>query len=331
MRCIQGSQAVTEGRRLLDLGMTSTRDSNGPCKPGPSRRTTRCPIDSASAEELRLQNGPGFALHPSIEVAWKRADGFPLSRGFCVLSVAEAAEYIGAFDSMQMFAFTGDDSDPFCVACHPALDGRIFRLRHDDGSWDLAFRNLDTFASTVMSALEGGGLDPESLPFQYTPQGARSAEDATAGSRVLADAKLLCEKGSDDGRRYAGDSLAPLLGRQWAGFRARLAGRVHPRTRRGASSSSTRRWRRRCGNDAERAAFDSAASRPSRPTVSCVLARKPGDRNQDRTSGPAWLNMPIFFNQRKDASTMDFSSSVRQHDGVVEEARRGQALSAATP
>jgi hypothetical protein len=262
----------------------------------------------ASAEELRtFERRARFALHPSIEAEWKRADGFPLSRGFCVLSVAEAAEYIGAFDGMQMFAFTGDDSDPFCVACHPALDGRIFRLRHDDGSWDLAFRNLDTFASTVMSALEGGGLDPESLPFQYTPQGVRSAEDATAGSRVLADAKLLCEKGSDDGRRYAGiacallsdaNELASVL--DWPDEYAR----EHAEARLKQLDTSLAREALR-QYDAERAAFDERCVQTLEAHGFPVLARKPGDAIR---IGPAglWLNMPIFFNRRKDADAMDF-------------------------
>jgi hypothetical protein len=266
------------------------------------------PPTPASAESLRgFEKKARFALHPSIQAAWTLADGFVLSGRFCVLSVAEASRYIGAFDGMQMFAFTGDDSDPFCVACHPALDGRVVRLMHDFGEWELAFRSLDDFAAAVMAALKRGRVDQDSLQFQYTPQGPRSADDQAAGVRLLGDARLLCEQGADQGPWFTGiacallsdaDDLAPVL--DWSNEYARehAEHRLRDLDTKAATDALGR-------YDAERAAFDERCIQVLEAHGFPVLHRVAGHSIR---IGPAQvgLNMPAFFNRRKDADAMDF-------------------------
>jgi hypothetical protein len=270
------------------------------------QRLPKPPAPTAAAAVRDFEEQAGFALPAPVVSAWSRADGFDVP-DFRVLSLAEAAEYLDAFEGMQMFPFTGPDSDPFCVACNPVLDGRVVRLRHDGGEWLPALRTFDAFVEAVVSALRRGPVDLDDPPLHYTADQPRTSEDTAAGRSLLAEVRRFCDEDSDCGPWYApiacgllsapGD-LAPVLAwpfdsvREFAETRLRELGTEEARAVLAAYDAKRDAFDERCAATLEAAGFP-------------VLERRP--RSTLRI-GPAgvWLNMSMFYNEHASPNAMAF-------------------------
>jgi hypothetical protein len=260
----------------------------------------------ASAEALAaFEAKAGFALHPSVHAGWTRADGFSLGRRK-VLSLAEAARYLGVLHG-RLFAFTEEESNPFCVACDPILDGRVLLVFHD-GDPVPAFRTLDGFARALLSAPADARL--EDLELEYGPRTARSDEDVAAGQRLLATMgprvdRLDTTDGDAVFHVHIGcalltDAAELAPGLEWRDDYARQA--VEQRLRELDSPLARETLRAYQTNLAE---FDERCIAALKAAGFSVTGHKAGDFI--RIGPPAvGLNMRFFYDRRSDPDAMEY-------------------------
>jgi hypothetical protein len=285
---------------------------------------------AASQEELgAFEARAGFSLHDSVRSAWGRANGFTVEPRTKILTLAEATEWLSMLPGRPLFPFTDRESNPYCVACDPVLDGRILKVFHDDNCPQLAFRTLDDFARSLASAVDRHGdafeldldLDPE-----YAPRTPRTAQDVAAGRRLLATMgpRVDCLEARDaDGSALfyvhvactlLDDPLdvAPLL--EWRNEYARAAAES-----RLSELDAPAAREALCTYDEKVSEFESSCLRALQNAgISATLTRRyRGSRTWDSgiKIGPptVHLNTTMFYNGRLEPGAMD-RLIVRAHE-----------------
>lgn len=176
------------------------------------RRATERAIGNA---EKRI----GQPLPGSLRSFYEQTDGVDLTAlgGLHLLSLDALIEHHGGLKVWGIpdewryipFAWCEGTSDRLCVSTHPALDGRVVFVPHDDGP-SVAFPDLEHLLDAIASAHRkhcGGGslerlaraaqrllsddeddgefLDLHELSFWYREHQERSAADADAAAQLL--------------------------------------------------------------------------------------------------------------------------------------------------
>jgi hypothetical protein len=242
-----------------------------------------------------------------------------------ILPLAEVIPYVegmrqyGIPQVWGYFPFTDcHDSNSYCVCCNGPLRNRIVHVFHDDVA-KLKFWELGGFLNAVAAAVANRGKDsPEvdRLPGEYTSdREGRTEDEVRTGLGLLRQADGLADVEQYDARRFAID----LLSKEQVDEMVKLLDSDEYTAPEAAARLKTMKSPRAA------AALRRYAAETTAFVADCVAALRAAglhvtdvQRNCPRLEpGPVWLNLPIWFHQRREPGI---------HDAVVRRAKELLAM-----
>jgi hypothetical protein len=292
------------------------------------RAVGAAPNPGATAAELgAFETRTGLSLPPQLRAFYGSTNGLTIDGNgsrfvsnmrpapwMKILPLAEVIPYVEGMRQFGIpqvwgyFPFTDcNDSNPYCVCCNEPLRNRVVHVFHDDvvrlKFWDLG-RFLDAVAAAVVSK---GEDQPEldMLPGEYTSDREdRTEDEVRTGLELLRLTDGLADVELHDALRFAIDLLSEgevdevvrLLetGDEYTAEEAaaRLRAMKSPR-----AADALRRYRLETARFvADCAAALRAAGLDVRDVQEKTLRLEPG---------PVWLNLPVWFNRRREPGICD--------------------------
>jgi hypothetical protein len=297
---------------------------------------------SATPEELsQFETASRLSLPAPVREFYAATNGCyieqPAGVGMTILSLAEALKFVQGMENFGIpaqwgyFPFTDtNDSNPYCVCCNSPVQGWIAHVYHDDVA-ELQFRSIESFLTAITDVVRLARSDPEEfrldeLPHDFGPgkiggdtpdiearQTFREANDAETGMKLL-DLARQTEKGAierADALRWA----ITLLSENEVDEVIRLLDEEDEYCRNDARAKlegmQSAKAREALGRDrAEMKDFLARCAEALRQAGLQVAVEKDAVRLDP---GPVWLNMPMFFTNRRSPTFMaDFVKRAKE-------------------